>query len=64
MTQRELIGLLKFKQNTRRRTQKNGNLIIRCKRGLWSCEGPDHDEVERQARHYFLQYYQDGDYET
>lgn len=53
-----------FKQNTRRRTLKSGSLIIRCKRGLWSCEGPDHDEVERQARHYFLQYYQDGEYET
>lgn len=53
---------LEFRQNTRRRTLKSGNLIIRCKRGLWSCEGPDHDEVERQAMHYFLQYYQDGEY--
>ena len=51
-----------FKQNTRRRTLKSGNLIIRCKRGLWSCEGPDHEEVERQASHYFLQYCRDGEY--
>lgn len=45
---------LEFRQNTRRRTLKSGNLIIRCKRGLWSCEGPDHDEVERQANALFF----------
>lgn len=52
-----------FTKHTRRRTLKSGNLIIRCKRGFWSCEGPDHDEVQRQAMHYFLQYYMDGDYD-
>lgn len=54
---------LEFRQNTRRRTLKTGNLIISCKRGLWTFDGPDHDEVERQAMHYFLQYYQDGEYD-
>ena len=54
---------LVFEQNTRRRILKSGNLIIRCKRGLWSCEGPDHDKVQREAMNYFLQYYEDGEYD-
>lgn len=40
----------------------NGDTEIRCKKGYWSVTGPDEDEVLRQARWYFYQYWLDGDY--
>lgn len=36
---------------------------IHCKRHLWSVEGPDEEVVKRQAVHYFMQYYADGEYD-
>ena len=50
-----------FDKCTERKT-KGGSLEIRCKLGLWSAEGRDHDAVEREARHYWAQYFRDGEY--
>lgn len=35
---------------------------IHCKKHLWSVEGPDEEAVRRQAVHYFMQYWADGEY--
>jgi len=37
-------------------------LMIRCKLGLWGCYGFDKGQLEAEARHYWIQYYQDGEY--
>jgi hypothetical protein len=36
---------------------------IRCCLGLWSVSAPDAAVAEREARHYWQQYYADGEYE-
>lgn len=45
-----------------RKTHKDGSLEISCKLGLWSGSGRDHAAVEREAKHYWIQYYEDGEY--
>ena len=47
---------------TRRRV--NGRLYIRCKRGNFSVGGPDAAQVEAEARHYWRQYFNDGEYKA
>ena len=46
-----------------RTTFQGGTMMIRCKLGFWSCSGRDHDQVKREARHYFALYYSDGEYD-
>lgn len=45
-----------------RKKRTTGSLEISCRLGLWSVEGPDHAFVEQNARHYWVQYYRDGEY--
>ena len=45
-----------------RKKRTTGSLEISCRLGLWSVEGSDHAFVEQNARHYWVQYYQDGEY--
>jgi len=35
---------------------------VNCVKGLFGVTAPDKDEAIREARHYFVQYYQDGEY--
>lgn len=35
---------------------------IRCCLGLWSVSAPTAEKAEREARHYWWQYYIDGEY--
>ena len=35
---------------------------VSCRLGNWSVSGPDKGQVEREAYHYWQQYWQDGDY--
>ena len=35
---------------------------IRCKKGLWAVAGPTKEIAERDAKHYFAQYFCDGEY--
>ena len=47
-------------------TTNNGTFYtIKCKKGLWACSGSLAGKVavENEARHYFVQYLQDGEYE-
>ena len=37
---------------------------IKCKLGLWSVSGSDYQSVEREAYHYWKQYYYDGGYSS
>jgi len=39
-----------------------GQVEIRCKLGLWSVSGREHKEVKIEAKHYWIQYYEDGEY--
>ena len=50
-----------FKQNT---TMKRGatRTIIKCKKGLFSVSAPSYKQAMKEARHYFRQYYIDGEY--
>jgi hypothetical protein len=36
---------------------------VTCKKGLWMVEGADQEYVKSQARHYFIQYWPDGEYD-
>lgn len=43
-------------------TEKKGRVFVRCKKGLWAVDAPNKEQALREARHYFVQYYADGDY--
>jgi hypothetical protein len=43
---------------------KDGMVEIHCKNGLWSVAGRDRKLVEREAAHYWQQYYADGEYNS
>jgi hypothetical protein len=51
-----------FKDNVIIRRLKSGRYRARCRKGLWSVEGPDAGPILDEALHYFQQYYEDGEY--
>jgi len=53
-----------FEQCIERKLMKDGSMEIHCKQGLWSVSGADHYFVEREARRYWIQYFEDGEYNT
>lgn len=46
------------------RKVKAGELTTSCKLGLWAVSGQHHTKVEREARHYWIQYFNDGEYNS
>ena len=42
--------------------RESGYTIIDCKRGLWGVCAPTLKQAMDEARHYFVQYYADGEY--
>jgi len=40
-----------------------GGRSIRCRLELWSVFAPDAAIAEREARHYWIQYFEDGEYQ-
>ena len=46
------------------RKSGDGCYEIKCKLGLWGVTGPSRKSVEDEARHYWIQYYQDGEYKN
>jgi len=46
------------------RLMKDGTVQIHCKLGLWGVSGRNRKQVEREAMHYWFQYYEDGEYST
>ena len=57
-----LLFDLKFRDHTRRRKCKTGYSIT-CKKGMWKVFAPTEEEAEREARRYYLQYFEDGEYD-
>ena len=51
-----------FKANTKI-SKRNGLFAVEGKKGLWGAYAKDKDVAMKQARHYFIQYYWDGEYE-
>jgi len=35
---------------------------VNCRKGLWGVVAPTKEEALREARHYFVQYFMDGEY--
>ena len=50
-----------YKKWTTTITTKTG-CTIKCKKGLWSVDAPTERKADVEARHYFTQYYADGEY--
>ena len=42
--------------------ENDGRWTIRCMKGMWSVDAPTYSEAEKEAQHYFHQYYEDGEY--
>ena len=40
-----------------------GGRSIRCCLGLWGVSAGDKATAEREARHYWIQYFEDGEYQ-
>ena len=51
-----------FKKCTETKPMKSGRVEIRCKLGNFSVDSYDVDSAEREAMHYWGQYYMDGEY--
>lgn len=54
-----------IRRHKKGRDSKPGEYVIKCKKGLWAIYAPWGQEelAEADARHYFAQYYEDGEYE-
>lgn len=52
-----------FEMCIERNIDAYGTLQIRCKLGNWAVIDPDHKNAESEARHYWRQYFADGDYQ-
>ena len=50
-----------FDKNVVIKKTKHG-YSVKCKKGFWGVYAPDKQHALREARHYFLQYYADGEY--
>ena len=37
---------------------------INCKLGLWGVSSPNQEMIEKSARHYWIQYFNDGEYKN
>ena len=53
--------LLEFKKNTKE-SESNGRFNIDCVKGLWGVSAPTKEDAKREAMHYFIQYFTDGEY--
>jgi hypothetical protein len=45
------------------RHYRSGWHEIKCCLGLWSVTGPAGESLDNEARRYWIQYYQDGEYD-
>lgn len=50
-----------FKRNVSR-SARAGRYVFKCRKGLWMVSSPDEERAKLEAWHYFLQYYEDGEY--
>lgn len=52
-----------FSRYTETKLMKDGRVEIHCKRGFWGVSAASEDEAIREAKRYFIQYFEDGEYE-
>lgn len=48
---------------TKHKKTKHG-YEISCTKGLWGITAATKEQAEREAKHYFVQYFSDGEYNT
>ena len=52
-----------FKKHTKHHVSADGTQYsIDCKKGLWGVSAPTQEAALNEARHYFRQYWRDGEY--
>ena len=49
---------------TTRRLDRGKRVEVRCRLGLWSVETSNLATARAQAKHYWVQYWQDGEYDS
>jgi len=50
-----------FRKNTVQRKTKGG-FCIKCRKGFWRVDAPSKAFALKEAKHYFSQYFSDGEY--
>jgi hypothetical protein len=45
-------------------TRSHGGKSIDCRLGLWGIHACNIEDAEREARHYWIQYFRDGEYDA
>jgi hypothetical protein len=51
-----------FEKNTKYKVTKDGRHKVDCKKGLFGVSAPTKEQAMKEARHYFMQYFVDGEY--
>ena len=51
-----------FDKNTNYKISQYGH-EFNCSKGLWGVCAPTKKQAEDEAKHYFIQYFEDGEYE-
>jgi hypothetical protein len=46
------------------KTENRGRFCVFCPLGLWGVSAPTKEQAESEARHYFRQYFSDGEYDA
>ena len=63
---KSLEGIVEsFEKNTTYKVVKVGQgevHSVNCKKGLFGVSGPTKEQAMKEARHYFVQYFEDGEY--
>ena len=60
---KDLEGIVEsFDKNTTYKVTKHGQHTVDCKKGLFGVSAPTKEEAMKEARHYFIQYFEDGEY--
>lgn len=52
-----------FSLHTETKLMRNGRVEIHCKRGFWGVSAASMEEAIREAKRYFIQYFEDGEYD-
>jgi hypothetical protein len=51
-----------FEKNTTYKATKDGRHEVDCNKGLFGVSAATKEQAMKEARHYFLQYFEDGEY--
>ena len=56
------INQSEFERYTRTTAHDDGSCIIECSLGLWAVTARNKSQAIIEAKHYFIQYWNDGEY--